>query len=483
MRVNEFIIEGYKEALLAFAKDVDQNEVQNTISVFKDLVNRNQIQGNEKNIDWWIKQGFNNFKLFVDNKSSEASKTQMKRKKLPGESIVLRDDNDWFIVAPLNKESSCFHGKDTHWCVTKPNQTEFEDYFYNKNVLLIYCYNKHSAKWWAIVGHEDIGYSEIFDQNDVPIGLKAFKNQTGLDPQVITMQLINQHKGKISQTKNKYITSVDEVRETLDKLQHDKLTGIKVERMPKLEKQIEYLGNDINARNYISYIGRQHIDQLSEKLKMIILASEPELIRYIDTPSISLQRTAIMSMPTSIQYIKNPALKIQLMVVNDDTSNIGFIHDPLPEVQIQAVTQTPESIYKIQNPIPAVQLMVLKAGVDWHNIHNPSKEAFELLKTIDKERYDNLRHDYEYRIKSELAYVNERQDIITELKNKIRIYKNNIKKYKKDKELIDKHPTIIRDVIEILTKEIEKIRKMQNDPSMKEALENIEKYKTLLGEK
>ena len=43
------------------------------------------------------------------------------------------ENDDWLVVIPLDKDASCFHGKNSDWCTTKINQGNFEDYFYENN--------------------------------------------------------------------------------------------------------------------------------------------------------------------------------------------------------------------------------------------------------------------------------------------------------------------------------------------------------------
>ena len=72
MRYKEFqlIKEGYKEVTVKFiTASSDESEVKKYMMAYKDLVNRNQVQGDERNIDWWGKQGWENFEKFVSNKS------------------------------------------------------------------------------------------------------------------------------------------------------------------------------------------------------------------------------------------------------------------------------------------------------------------------------------------------------------------------------------------------------------------------------
>ena len=71
MKIHEItlLFEGYPQAQAAFIHQSggDTTSVQKTIADFKQLVSRNQIKDvNQKNIDWWAKQGWDKFNVFVD---------------------------------------------------------------------------------------------------------------------------------------------------------------------------------------------------------------------------------------------------------------------------------------------------------------------------------------------------------------------------------------------------------------------------------
>ena len=51
MRLYELLIEGYKEAQTEFSTGVDASEVTEIINLYKQLVTKNQVTGNERNID------------------------------------------------------------------------------------------------------------------------------------------------------------------------------------------------------------------------------------------------------------------------------------------------------------------------------------------------------------------------------------------------------------------------------------------------
>lgn len=176
------IDEGFKEAEAEFSQTADPIEVKNLITQYRQLNDRKQYQQPENNIDYWRKQGYEAFKKSVEAKSLEKSKTQIKRSKSSGKSVTLHEDDTWLIVVPIDKEASCFHGKNTDWCTTKPFASYFEQYVYDKSIILIYFLNTQTGAKWAIAAHSDTDKIELFDQQDKPITAEQFKQQTGFDP-------------------------------------------------------------------------------------------------------------------------------------------------------------------------------------------------------------------------------------------------------------------------------------------------------------
>ena len=74
------------------------------------------------------------------------------------------------------------YGRSTEWCTTKPYQSHFEEYFYQRKIILIYAIpkDKESNKHVAIAVYPT-GKIEMFDQNDKPIDAKKYTEISGLE--------------------------------------------------------------------------------------------------------------------------------------------------------------------------------------------------------------------------------------------------------------------------------------------------------------
>ena len=383
MRYYEFryLVEGYPQAQAAFIQDgADTAVVQKTIADFKQLVTRNQVKDiNQKNIDWWAKQGWDKFSQFVNQASAIPSKTQVTRKKLPGQSINLIDNAQWFIVVPLDKEASCFHGKNSDWCTTKTNQSHFEEYFYDNQVTLIYCFNKSTGGMWAIAAHKDANKFEMFDQRDKSLTTEQFKQQTGLDPtQLRAMALGNVHQPTVQGSRDKWKESIALTKELLRKLPEKT-------RSPDVEKQLIYNKNLELCYSYIKKL--KEIDSTTFPLAIQLAAvarrdtEEDEnvsAIKYIKNPSEAVQMAAVNQNGHTIQYIKNPTEAVQMTAVNKNGLTIKHIPNPGEAVQMAAVNKNGLAIGYISNPSEAVQLAAVnRNGFALRHIKNPS-EAIQM---------------------------------------------------------------------------------------------------------
>lgn len=335
MRLMDFIVEGFKEVEARFvASGADPAEVKTAIASFKDLVNRNQIQdekdatgrliNNLRNIDWWGKnKTFQEFDKFIQQKSVGSTKTQVKRSKDVGRSINLHEDDDWLIVVPLDKDASCFHGKNSDWCTTKHDQSHFEEYFYDRNIVLIYCINKQTGAKWAIADYQDVefpdeedmdederasyeeikdnGWAELFDQQDRPISHQKFNQQTGLDSEDIQGMAVD----RLPEIRQRWQTR----QAQLSAIKKKQSQGAVIERDTEAEREIIDAGDDASAYKYVSELGNAGVDVGVLPFKVQFLAAK---------------RT---NQDSIIQWIKNPDPKIVELSVGKQKNALNYLLD------------------------------------------------------------------------------------------------------------------------------------------------------------
>ena len=277
MKINEIIVEGYKEATAEFSAVAgDIASVTKTINDYRTLVNKNQVKDQERNIDRWRKQGWQKFSDFVSKNITKPTTTQIKQKSVPGKSINLLENNKWLIVIPLDKNASCFHGKKSDWCTTKINQPDFESYFYDKSITLIYCLNKKTGGMWAIAAGEEVNSIECFTQTDVNIDVEMFKKQTGLDPVALRdMAFEKTHKSTVSSARQSYNDMIAIIQKWL--------SAGNTQPDPEIEKMLLLTKSDIFA-----------------------------YLKQVPTPNEKIQLAAVNQDGWAIAHIKNPSEQMKL---------------------------------------------------------------------------------------------------------------------------------------------------------------------------
>lgn len=279
---------------------------------------------------------------------SDKSKTQVKRSKIPGKSINLVDNDNWHIVIPLDKDSSCFHGKNSDWCTTKPNQSYFEQYFYDRSIILIYCKNNKTGGMWAIAAHKDTDRIEMFDQNDNSMSKEAFNSQTGLNVDNIVAEA-SKHQPNISSSRDVYKEAIARIKEYLN--------SDNVGRNAQIEKDLILTKNGDLCFGYIWYNGK---DDYPLSIQLAAVAqNEEDAILYIDNPSEKVQLAAVTNNGNAIEYIENPSEEMKLAAVAENSLTIRHIDNPSEAVQLAAVMQDGEAIQHIKNPSEKVQLAAI----------------------------------------------------------------------------------------------------------------------------
>ena len=367
MRIYEIINEGYKEAQSEFGSVIDPAKALELINQYKVLCQRNQVTGQERNIDYWRKQGVDAFAKFVGQKLAIPSKTEIKRSKIPGKHIDLVDNSEWQIVIPLDKESSCFHGKNTKWCTTKPNANYFEKYFYDKSVTLIYLLKKQTGIMWAIACHTETDELEMFDQQDRSLTAEEFKNQTGINPQELRdLALSETHATPIQGSRDAYQESCIRAKQLIAAMGNDP--------SPEIEKELLFNKNKELIDSYFDKIKNK--DSLSDQMKLLVIGVDGIKIQYFDDPSEKMKMTAVRQNWYAIRHIKNPSEEVQLCAVRQNGYAIRYIENPSEAVQLEAVRENGYVIKCIKNPSLKIQLAAVQQDSDAiHWIKNPSEEV------------------------------------------------------------------------------------------------------------
>lgn len=170
-----YVIENYKLAMADFSKEANQEEVKSNIEIFKRISSRIS-DPEKKDINYWRKQGYENFVNFIDEVNSKDSKRKrISRIKAASDQILTVKKTDRsHLFFPLSKEASCFYGSGTPWCIST---RDGKNYFYEYTVkqqyaicFLIYDDNVYALvfdpKTFNIVECQDKNNNNTFPPNE-----------------------------------------------------------------------------------------------------------------------------------------------------------------------------------------------------------------------------------------------------------------------------------------------------------------------------
>ncbi len=348
----QMIMEGYREAVAEFSKDnPDAGEI---VSKYRDLVNRNQVQGQERNIDYWRKQGFQKFKDFVTAKEKIPSNRQVKKSSDRGKSITLAENDEWLIVIPLDKDASCFYGKNTEWCTTKQFHSHYEQYFHDSEFTLIYFIQKKTMNKWAIAAH-NIVEASYFDINDKPLEPSVFDTQTGLSSEKF-IKLAKKNDPKIKDVRKQYSELKDQVAKEV------KNTW---ERDLNLEAKLMKLSDPYIITTYMRQVGGKH--KYPEKMVKVALNAGQRIIRHVENPSLSIMMLVAEQTPDDIEEISgNVPIQVYITASSRTSQALDILmNDVKPEdipyeVYKNTVTNFPRTLEYYYSRTPEKYLPELR---------------------------------------------------------------------------------------------------------------------------
>lgn len=349
MKYIEFrLAEGYKEVTQKFSQEVELSQVQDIITKYKDLVNRNQVQGNERNIDWWGKQGWKNFEKFVNTKSEQQSQTQQKKRTKTGNSYTLAESNEWLIVVPLDKDASCFHGKGTDWCTAKPQHDHFAHYFMDNNVTLIYFLQKQTGAKWACAVYSD-GNEDWFDINDNQIGNGDFSNQTGI-PLDQAMKYVAMVSNKSTDVGSKANASRQGMQSDLKNV-HDMIAALKTSGSRKKSLEIETLLLRVRKaeplQDYMYIVSNGEPVEMNQNMQTLILSHLPEQLQYISNVTPKSFVMLIKDHPYEITNVITRHKDLALRVFKSDPN---YIPDARAAYEIQGIDRDIQKLFIEHDP-------------------------------------------------------------------------------------------------------------------------------------
>jgi len=106
----------------------------------------------------------------IKNILTNKEKRKQEKEKMAGESSVVYESDDYFVVRPNSEEASCYFGRNTKWCISATeSQNHFEEYTDKGRVFYMVRSEKRDNddkyKKIALVYNED-GLEEAYDALD-----------------------------------------------------------------------------------------------------------------------------------------------------------------------------------------------------------------------------------------------------------------------------------------------------------------------------
>lgn len=130
----------FKTVEKKFIATEDPASVTEYINLFKKLKDQNRIQDiKKKNIDFWGKKTFEEFKNFVDSLSRQKSMRQMKKSiyrepvDIEGAKLITENE-DWFMYEITTYKAAKFLGS-RNWCIVRKQEDwdEYHGWYYVAN--------------------------------------------------------------------------------------------------------------------------------------------------------------------------------------------------------------------------------------------------------------------------------------------------------------------------------------------------------------
>lgn len=390
MRFFEILVEDYKTALKQFVdQGNNEEEVKQVLQQFKNIQSKIKKE-NEKNIDWWAKnKSFEMLKNFIKDVEEMPTLSQFKKIKKSSNSITLHEDDKWLFVIPLDKDASCFYGKNTDWCVSKKTQNHFEEYFYDNEIILIYLISKESGGKWAIAFNTINDNMGLYDSKDTSLSAEVFELETGFNPREIVNSLPD---NVLQQAKS----SINEYRSLIGKIENELEKVKKGEHNKKLEKLLIETSDIILIKKYFYNVGKS--DNYNEVLQYIAVSMDGNIIKFIEEPSENIKVEALKSNTNAIKYIDDLTPKMQYILVSK--TPLLFTHEKITNKENEKIQKaavgfgmhSDENLkYILDNDILSSDDVIIHAinSNNRYNKHNLQKLVIVLINYGLSDKFEN----------------------------------------------------------------------------------------------
>ncbi len=327
----KFLEEDYKASEKRFLdQGAEPEEVKKILAFHRD--NKNTFKGNLKDID--AQKDWKEFSSQILSLTKQKEKAQEYKTTL--DEVILRDDSEWLIIVPLNHRTSCYRGSGTDWCVTKQDQSHFSQYFYEAEIILVYCIKKNETKdkWAAALHLDKLNKTEFFDRKDKKLKQIQFEKQTKLKFD----DLVKGVRDNLG-----YIQKQREINSKKDIYYLTKLAMKAGKRNPELEDMIIAQKSAKSAVNYAEAVIKGPFKEAED-----IIAKDPEssilyawwvLKGRFEKGEDAISKDGPSSHKYAAVILKGPFPKGEDAIANDPGAALSYatliLKDPNPETWAQ----------------------------------------------------------------------------------------------------------------------------------------------------
>lgn len=382
MRYFQIIAEDYKTSAKKYIDGGEGVDKVNQVLAQYRKIQPRISDINLKNIDWWASnRTFKQLEEYIKNFEGIPTKSQIGKK--TGRSKTIIENDDWLILIPLDKDASCFHGKTTDWCTTKPFQSYYEEYFYDRDITLIYCVQKKNGSKWAIAAHKKyLDDTEYFDVNDKSLDKDEFENQTKLSVDVIISIVFGKKvQTEVEQSRTDYGAAINRINELLRDVEKTNKSNQEIESLlwftkdkNRLKAYMDLVGPAEYNKNLELYAVNVLNDAIlriknpSEKIQLLSASKDGwTTLTYLfetfgeDNVSDTVKLACIKNFPSIISKITNQSEEMKRMAVESGFSSIKYLKEPVSdELKLIALNRDGKAIRYIANPTEEMQLLSVK---------------------------------------------------------------------------------------------------------------------------
>ena len=178
------LLESFKDAeRIWISQGNAKDEITKLISIFKELKTKNQISGDEKDIGYWMKHSFDEFKDFIASIDEEYK--EKSTNKATEKDVIKFFENDYaLVVVPKTHEACQKYGASTQWCITGHSDYYWKLYMFEqgltpyivifKDKANIHRFDSNLDKIAFMVPYGDTGdFQSIYDSQDNEIRLST----------------------------------------------------------------------------------------------------------------------------------------------------------------------------------------------------------------------------------------------------------------------------------------------------------------------